>query len=83
MEAHMQPLQIREHQRARPFRPFRIILDDGRTFEVQHPSHLFVSTILVFIGVEVDAKGMPADSVMTNPGHVLRIEPLFMNGNLT
>ena len=33
---------IRDELRARPFRPFRLRLDDGRTFDVHHPDYLFV-----------------------------------------
>ena len=39
----MRAEEIREVQRAQPFRPFTMHLADGRAFTVNHPDFLFVS----------------------------------------
>ncbi|HLQ36441.1 MAG TPA: hypothetical protein VK348_01470 [Planctomycetota bacterium] len=73
-------MTIREHQRARPFKPFRICLADGTSYEVRNPAHMLVSAIHVFIGVEIDDEDMPDHFDMRDPTQVTRIEPLPENG---
>lgn len=64
-----------EIKRARPFRPFRIVLDDGRTFEVHAPQHWLVSPPMVVIGSDIDENDdLPCTTTMTHPSHVLRID---------
>jgi hypothetical protein len=72
----MQPRVIQEHQRKRPFRPFRICLDDGTSCEVRDPANMLVGSGLVFIGVQVDQQGIPDHFEVWNAAQVTRIEIL-------
>jgi hypothetical protein len=47
----MRPEDVLEVLRRRPFRPFRIHVSDGTTYEVQHPDWIWVgrSAAMVFI----------------------------------
>ena len=47
----MRPEELRAHLHKRPFRPFRLILTDGRTFEVRHPNMLLVMNTFLHIGI--------------------------------
>lgn len=44
------PQTVREYVKAEPFRPFRLHLASGRTFDVRHPEMIKIlkSNILVF-----------------------------------
>ena len=39
----MPPTPIRQFLHATPFRPFRVRLADGRSYEVKHPDYAFLS----------------------------------------
>jgi hypothetical protein len=38
----MRPETLLQYKRANPFRPFRIVLNSGRKYDVQHPDFLAV-----------------------------------------
>jgi hypothetical protein len=41
---------VQEFLQRRPFRPFRLTLTDGRTYDVRHPELVNVGRTTVFIG---------------------------------
>ena len=47
----MRPEDILQLLRARPFRPFRLSLSDGSSFEVRHPELAIVARSVVVVGV--------------------------------
>jgi hypothetical protein len=47
----MRPEDIRDFVQRRPFRPFRITLTDGRTYEVHHPELAMVGRSAVTVGI--------------------------------
>ncbi len=47
----MQPADILDHVRRKPFKPFRITLTDGRTYQVHHPELAMVGRSTVAIGI--------------------------------
>lgn len=67
---------ITEHKRRRPFVPFRIVLDDGTSFEVHDPLHVLATSVLVGVGVDVGPRGIPRESHVFPPEQVVRLEPL-------
>jgi hypothetical protein len=73
----MRPEELRDHLRRRPFQRFRLILTDGRAFEVRHPELAMVGQSTVAIGLA--RPGLPepvSDRLITVPlVEVLRIEP--------
>ncbi len=71
----MRPEDIREFRDRQPFKPFRIVFTDGKTFEIPHWDFLFVTAHTVEIGVPADpVSGMPAQRVVASPLHVIRVE---------
>lgn len=67
--------QIREHLKKSPFRPFRVHLTDGSSYDVPYPDFIFVSPRQVVIGVGTTRGGGPAETVHCDPLHITRIEP--------
>jgi len=73
----MRPVDIKQIRDAQPFVPFRIVFTDGRTFEIPHRDHLYISQHTLEIGVTPDpTTGIPEESVHASPLHVVRIEIL-------
>ena len=73
----MRSEELRDHLRKRPFRPLRLILTDGRTFEVRHPELAVVgqSTVAVSLARRGDPEPLH-DRLATIPlVDVLRVEP--------
>jgi len=72
----MSPDRILDHLRRQPFRPIRIYLSDGSSYEVAHPELALVTRREVVIALP-EAEGELADrSVFCDPLHVTRIEPI-------
>jgi len=72
----MRPETVQSYVRAVPFRPFRIVLNSGRAFEVRHPEMVRVGrdVVLYFHATEPDAPFDRWDSVSLSL--VERIEPI-------
>lgn len=75
----MSPEVIKSHWRREPFTPFRLHVSDGTAYEVHVPEFMYLSSRELVVGVDESADGLPARSVVIDPLHVARIEP--MNGN--
>jgi hypothetical protein len=61
---------------ARPFRPFRLVMSSGQTYEVRHPEMAMLTRTDILVGVgEVD-EGVPAEFRICSLLHVTSIEPL-------
>jgi hypothetical protein len=48
-------LQIRERMKEQPFKPFRICMSDGRTFDVTNHDMAFVQRNTVRVGIDLDS----------------------------
>jgi hypothetical protein len=73
----MRPQDLLDHLRRQPFQRFRLILTDGRTFEVRHPELAVVGKTTVAVSLTRPHDPEPAnDRLVTIPlVDVLRIEP--------
>ena len=74
----MRPQDFREHLRTQPFRPFRVSLTDGRTYDVLHPELAMVGHSTVSIGLTRPNASEPVyDRVVTvSLLHVMQLEPI-------
>lgn len=77
--------ELIEKLRARPFRPFRLYVSDGGTFEIRHPEMLMVGRHSAVVGMLGHAdngggasEGYPAIDRFTDIDllHVTRVEQL-------
>lgn len=68
---------IKKHLQEVPFKPFRLHLTDGRTFDVKHPDFLFVLKSRVIIGLpDQDELTIPDRAEFVSLLHVVSIEEL-------
>ena len=53
----MHPADIFAYTRAVPFRPFRMVLNSGKTYEVRHPEMVRITTsaVVYFYGSDPEA----------------------------
>jgi len=72
----MSPDRILDHLRRQPFRPIRIYLSDGSSYEVAHPELALVTRREVVIGLPEAEGELPDRSVFCDPLHITRIEPI-------
>ncbi|MBI3415117.1 MAG: hypothetical protein HY043_07325 [Verrucomicrobia bacterium] len=77
----MNPSDIREVLDSKPFRPFRLHVSDGSSFEVLHPEFVWVLRTRVDIAVPTpDQPGVVERVHHCSLLHVTRIEELHANG---
>jgi hypothetical protein len=60
----------------RPFKPFRVVMSSGKTYEVRHPEMAFLSRSDLFVGVGEEDDGIPAEFRICSLLHVRSIEPI-------
>lgn len=75
----MQRETLREWLKRRPFQPFRVHVDDGRTYEVRYPRMNLLAQTFIKIGIPNPNK--PSDLVCDHTEFVrleqiMRLEPL-------
>jgi hypothetical protein len=74
----MRPEEVKSWLKREPFIPFRMVLSNGRTFEVQHPEMVMLGRTWVVVGdlVLVDDFPLPENYVTIALVHINLIEPL-------
>jgi hypothetical protein len=72
----MRPEDIRTHVKREPFRPVRVFVSDGATYDVRHPEMMMVGRTEVVIGIGTGNGEVFDRFAYCDPIHVTRIEPL-------
>ena len=72
----MLPTDILGYIRATPFRPFRLVLNSGKTYDVRHPEFILITLREVVIGTQKHGEQFPGGLVYIDPIHITRIEPI-------
>ena len=74
----MRPEDVREFLRRQPFRPFRLTLTDGRTYDVMHPELAIVGRSSVEIGLARpdDPENIAERLISVSLLHIMQIEPM-------
>lgn len=75
----MTTTMFRDLLRQRPFRPFRIVMSSGESYEVRHPEMAWVTKNDIFVGIDVADDGVPADARICPMFHVATVEPLALD----
>jgi hypothetical protein len=75
-EVRMRAEEIRKHIRMQPFRPFRLYLSNGLSYDVRHPELIYVGRRELVIALELGENDVPERSAYCDPVHVTNIEPL-------
>jgi hypothetical protein len=69
-------MQLRERMNETPFRPFRITLSDGRSFNIPNHDAAFVKRNSIEIGIELDSRSFAAKYVECAILHITSIEDI-------
>ena len=72
----MRPAQIRDHLKTQPFRPIRVHISDGSSYDIRHPEMAYVTTTQVMIALKMSTENLPDKVIFCDPVHITRIEPL-------
>jgi hypothetical protein len=59
---------------ARPFRPFRLVMSSGQTYEVRHPEMAWLTRTSILVGIDIADDGVPAEFKICSLLHVTAIE---------
>jgi hypothetical protein len=60
---------------ARPFKPFRLVMSSGQTYEVRHPEMAMLTRTDLLVGVDITDDGVPAEFKICSLLHVTAVEP--------
>lgn len=69
---------IEDWRRGNPFQPFRVVMTDGRAFDIAHPNLIWPGRNTVLIGIQDPAEppGVFGQYISAAILHVVRVEPL-------
>lgn len=67
---------FRELLAQRPFRPFRLVMSSGQSYEVRHPEMAMLTRGDMLVGVGEADDGVPAEFRICSLLHVATVEPL-------
>jgi hypothetical protein len=60
---------------AKPFRPFRLVMSSGESYEVKHPEMAMLTRTDILVGLDETRQGVPARFKICSLLHVTAIEP--------
>jgi hypothetical protein len=64
----------------RPFKPFRLVMSSGQTYEVRHPEMALLTRSDLLVGTGDTEDGVPAEFKICSLLHVTAVEPISTNG---
>ncbi len=67
---------FRELLSQRPFRPFRLVMSSGQSYEVRHPEMALLTRTDLLVGVGESEEGVPAEFRICPLLHVATVEPI-------
>ncbi len=65
----------------RPFKPFRLVMSSGESYEVRHPEMAWLTRSDILVGTGDTDEGVPANFRICALLHVASIEPLSHAGS--
>ena len=67
---------FRDLLQQQPFKPFRLVMSSGQTYDVRHPEMAMLTKTDILVGVDETDDGVPANFKICSLLHVTAIEPL-------
>ena len=67
---------LAKRARKRPFSPFRIIVSEGGSYDINHPEQIVVARDSVVIGVPGESDDFYETTDLVDLIHVVRLEPI-------
>lgn len=65
----------------KPFRPFRLVMSSGHSYDVRHPDAAMLTKSDLLVGTDLADDGLPARFEICSLQHVTGIEPLATGTN--
>lgn len=65
----------------RPFKPFRVVMSSGLSYEVRHPEMAMLTKTGILVGLEAEDDGVPARFKICSMLHVTAVEPIETSAN--
>ena len=66
---------FRELLAKKPFKPFRLVMSSGQSYDVRHPEMAMLTRTDILVGVDVADDGVPAEFKICSLLHVTAVEP--------
>ncbi len=60
----------------RPFKPVRLVLSSGQSYEIRHPEMALLTRTDILVGIDETDEGVPAEFKIVLLLHVTAIEPI-------
>ena len=70
----MSPQGIRQLLKEQPFRPFRLVMSSGKSYEVRHPEMVWLLKNDILVGTAVEDDDLPVEFDICPLLHVATIE---------
>jgi hypothetical protein len=67
---------FRELLTQRPFKPFRLVMSSGQSYDVRHPEMALLTRTSILVGVDIADDGVPAEFKICSLLHVATVEPV-------
>jgi len=67
---------FRDLLKEQPFRPFRLVMSSGQTYEVRHPEMAWLTRTSILVGIDQADDGLPAEFRVCSLLHITAVEPL-------
>jgi hypothetical protein len=67
---------LRERMNAQPFKPFRLCMSDGKTFDITNHDMAWVKAGTIEVGIELNARGFAQYTAECAILHITRIEDI-------
>jgi len=75
-ESEMTVQTFRELLANRPFKPFRLVMSSGQSYDVRHPEMAWLTRTDLLVGIDITDEGVPAEFKICSLLHVATVEPL-------
>ena len=66
---------FRELLTQRPFKPFRLVMSSGQSYDVRHPEMAMLTRTSILVGIDEADDGVPAEFKICSLLHVTAVEP--------
>lgn len=73
---------FRELLSQQPFRPFRLVMSSGQSYEVRHPEMALLTRTDILVGTGETEEGVPAEFRICSLLHVTAVEPLALGSSI-
>ncbi len=69
-------LELKERMELQPFKPFRICMSDGKTYDITNHDMMFVKRNAVLVGIDFDDNSIAERLVECALLHITRVEDI-------